>query len=172
MTLEVSLEASLNCIECTPCSSLIPKICPFLYSSTKSADSIKYASDQECDTTFTNLTFEDYKFLLMVPSLKNWEKLVYFHECLPKGLTNFGCRKLKLHTLNYHTLWWPKAQHIRKWMYNRDEITLLLCCIYTWYLCTYIYCDAEAPVESTYCILWHAPSSKESSSSIILHMPF
>ena len=32
---------------------------------------------------------------------KNWQKSLFFHEYLPKGLTNFGCRKLKLHTLNY-----------------------------------------------------------------------
>ena len=34
--------------------------------------------------------------------LKNWQKSLFFHEYLPKGLTNFGRRKLKLHTLKYH----------------------------------------------------------------------
>ena len=33
---------------------------------------------------------------------KNWQKSLFFHEYLPKGLTNFGCSESKLHTLNYH----------------------------------------------------------------------
>ena len=35
--------------------------------------------------------------------LKNWQKSLFFHEYLPKGLTNFGRTESKLHTLNYHT---------------------------------------------------------------------
>jgi len=33
--------------------------------------------------------------------LQNMKKSLWFHEFGPKVLTNFGCRKLKLHTLNY-----------------------------------------------------------------------
>ena len=33
---------------------------------------------------------------------RNWQKSLFFHEYLPKGLTNFGRTESKLHTLNYH----------------------------------------------------------------------
>ena len=35
--------------------------------------------------------------------MQNWKKLLSFHYCLPKGVTNFQCCILNLHTLNYHT---------------------------------------------------------------------
>ena len=34
--------------------------------------------------------------------LENMKKTLWFYEFVHKGLTNFGCSKLKLHTLNYH----------------------------------------------------------------------
>ena len=34
--------------------------------------------------------------------MQNWKKLLSFHYCLPKGVTNFQCCILNLHTLNYH----------------------------------------------------------------------
>ena len=52
--------------------------------------------------------------------LKNWQKSLFFHEYLPKGLTNFGRSESKLHTLNYHTLnglW---------------DLTRFFCQIYVW----------------------------------------
>ena len=44
--------------------------------------------------------------------LKNWQKSLFFHEYLPKGLTNFGCWKLKLHTLNYHSISSPGGANL------------------------------------------------------------
>ena len=35
--------------------------------------------------------------------MQNWKKLFSFHDCFPKGETNFECLVLNLHTLNYHT---------------------------------------------------------------------
>ena len=35
--------------------------------------------------------------------MQNWKKLLRFHYCIPKGVTNFECLLLNLHTLNYHT---------------------------------------------------------------------
>ena len=35
--------------------------------------------------------------------MQNWKKLLSFHYCIPKGVTNFECLLLNLHTLNYHT---------------------------------------------------------------------
>ena len=35
--------------------------------------------------------------------MQNWEKLLRFHYCIPKGVTNFECLLLNLHTLNYHS---------------------------------------------------------------------
>ena len=35
---------------------------------------------------------------------KNWQKSLFFHEYLPKGLTNFGRSESKLYTLNYTQL--------------------------------------------------------------------
>ena len=40
--------------------------------------------------------------------LRDEEKSLGFHEYGPKGLTNFKCRKLKLHTLNYVNIGWAK----------------------------------------------------------------
>ena len=34
--------------------------------------------------------------------MQNWKKLLRFHYCIPKGVTNFECLLLNLHTLNYH----------------------------------------------------------------------
>ena len=34
--------------------------------------------------------------------MQNWKKLLSFHYCLPKGVTNFECLLLNLHILNYH----------------------------------------------------------------------
>ena len=34
----------------------------------------------------------------------NWKESLSFHDCLPKGVTNFECLLLNLHTLNYHTI--------------------------------------------------------------------
>ena len=34
--------------------------------------------------------------------IQNWRKLLSFHYCLPKGVTNFQCCILNLYTLNYH----------------------------------------------------------------------
>ena len=36
--------------------------------------------------------------------LQNWKKLLIFHYCLAKGLTNFECVILIFHTLNYHNI--------------------------------------------------------------------
>ena len=36
--------------------------------------------------------------------MQNWKKLLRFHYRIPKGVTNFECLLLNLHTLNYHTL--------------------------------------------------------------------
>ena len=36
--------------------------------------------------------------------MQNWKKLLSFHYCLPKGVTNFECLLLNLHTLNYHNM--------------------------------------------------------------------
>ena len=35
--------------------------------------------------------------------MQNWKKLLSFHYCLPKGVTNFECCILNLLTLKYHT---------------------------------------------------------------------
>ena len=35
--------------------------------------------------------------------MQNWKKLLRFHYCIPKGVTNFECLLLNLHTLNYHS---------------------------------------------------------------------
>ena len=34
--------------------------------------------------------------------LQNWKKLLFFHDCIPKGLTNFECVIINFHNLNYH----------------------------------------------------------------------
>ena len=34
--------------------------------------------------------------------MRNCKKLLSFHCCSPKGVTNFECLLLNLHTLNYH----------------------------------------------------------------------
>ena len=36
--------------------------------------------------------------------LKICQKSLFFHEYLPKGLTNFGRSESKLHTMNYHNV--------------------------------------------------------------------
>ena len=64
-----------------------------------------------------NLIFETSEAPLS-SILKNWQKSIFFHECLPKGLTNFGRWKLKLHALNYHT--WVFIFHTKwyVWIWN------------------------------------------------------
>ena len=32
--------------------------------------------------------------------MQNWNKSLRYHECTPKGITNFECLLLNLHTLN------------------------------------------------------------------------
>ncbi len=39
--------------------------------------------------------------------LQNWKKLLIFHCCLAKVLTNFELVILIFYTLNYHTLYNP-----------------------------------------------------------------
>ena len=42
--------------------------------------------------------------------MQNWKKLLRFHYCIPKGVTNFECLLLNLHTLNYHNVGGPTSQ--------------------------------------------------------------
>ena len=59
--------------------------------------------------------WQNHLHLILSPSetplssmLKNWQKSLFFHWYLPKGPTDFDCRKLKLYTLNYHNpQGWP-----------------------------------------------------------------
>ena len=49
---------------------------------------------------------------------KNWLKWFFFHEYLPKGLTNFECSELKLYTLNYHNSH-ERSLPLRNWTEKR-----------------------------------------------------
>ena len=66
---------------------------------------------QKFESSSQNLNISVFKNLIFQPSearlssiTQNWNKSLSFHDCVPKGLTNFECPIWKLHTLNYHTL--------------------------------------------------------------------
>ena len=65
---------------------------------------------QKFEFSSQNLSISIFKNLIFQPSearlssiTQNWNKSLSFHNCVPKGLTNFECPIWKLHTLNYHT---------------------------------------------------------------------
>ena len=64
---------------------------------------------QKFESSSQYLSISVFKNLIFQPSeaqlssiTQNWNKSLSFHNCVPKGLTNFECPIWKLHTLNYH----------------------------------------------------------------------
>ena len=55
--------------------------------------------------------------------MQNWKKLPCFHDCLTKGVPNFECLLLNLHTLNHNTqkgwslvqYYEPNLKYIAQW---------------------------------------------------------
>ncbi len=61
-----------------------------------------------CVQTFSTSLLKNSIFLhsedWLSSIMQNWMKLLIFQYCIPKGVINFECLLLNLHTLNYHTL--------------------------------------------------------------------
>ena len=64
---------------------------------------------QKFEFSSQNLIISLLKSFIFSPSaarlssiMQNWNKSLSFHNCIPKGQTNFKCPIWKLHTLNYH----------------------------------------------------------------------
>ena len=70
---------------------------------------------QEFEFCFQNFTTSLLRNSISQPSeaplssiLQNLKKSLFFHDWIPKGLTNFECVIINFHNLNYHNAYAPK----------------------------------------------------------------
>ena len=75
------------------------------------AQKFEFSSKNLCISFLKNFIFQPSEAWLS-SIMQNWNKSLSFHDCVPKGLTNFECPIWKLHTLNYHNHWCQNKQNL------------------------------------------------------------